>query len=79
MTQDTPLSFTVPCTVTGSTTVGSTCALNTTVDAVTPNTVKEGRRSIWQMGKVDVFDGGADGLASTNPNTLYLTQGYFVP
>jgi hypothetical protein len=78
-TQDAPLSFTVPCTATGSTTVGSTCALNTTVDAVTPNTVKEGRRSIWQMGKVDVFDGGADGLASTNPNTLYLTQGYFVP
>lgn len=77
--QDTPLSFTVPCTATGSTTVGSTCALSTTADAVTPNTVKEGRRAIWQMGKVDVFDGGADGLANTDPNTLFLTQGYFVP
>jgi hypothetical protein len=77
--QDTPLSFTVPCTATGSTSVGSTCSLSTTADAVVPDTVKEGRRAIWQMGKVDVFDGGADGVASTNPNTLFLTQGVFVP
>ncbi len=36
-------------------------------------------RTIWQIGKVNAFDGGADGVASTNPNTLFLTQGYFVP
>jgi hypothetical protein len=78
--QDTPLTYTVPCTTTpGSSTIGSTCSLNTTVDAVVPNTVKEGRRSVWQMDKINVFDGGADGQASTDPNTLYLTQGVFVP
>jgi hypothetical protein len=78
--QDTPLSYTVPCTTTpGSSTVGSTCSLNTTADSVVPNTVKEGRRSIWQMDKVNVYDGGADGQASTDPNTLFLTQGVFVP
>ena len=77
--QDTPLSFTVPCTATTSTTIGSACSLSTTADSVVPNTVKEGRRAIWQMGKVDVYDGGADGVASTDPNTLFLTQGYFVP
>jgi hypothetical protein len=78
-TQDLPLSYTLPCVGTGSTTVGSTCSIDTTADAVAAGTVKESMRSIWQMGKVDVFDGGADGLASTNPNTLFLTQGYFVP
>jgi hypothetical protein len=79
-TQDIPIEYTVPCTTTPSNTAaGSTCALSTTADAVTPNTVKEGRRTIWQMGKVNVYDGGADGVVSTNPNTLYLTQGVFVP
>jgi len=78
--QDVPLAWTVPCTTTpGSSTVGSTCSLNTTVDSVVPNTVKEGRRSIWEMAKVNVFDGGSDGQASTDPNTLFLTQGVFAP
>ena len=31
--------------------------------------VKEGRRSIWQLGQVRVNDGGADGVASTTPNS----------
>jgi hypothetical protein len=77
--QDLPLSYTLPCVTTTSTTIGSTCSINTTADAVAAGTVKESMRAIWQLGKVNVFDGGADGLASTNPNTLFLTQGYFVP
>jgi hypothetical protein len=79
VTVDIPLSYTVPCTATGSTTIGSTCSLDTTADAITPNTVKETKRTVWQMGETDVFDGGSDGVASTNPNTLFLRQGYFVP
>jgi hypothetical protein len=77
--QEAPLSYTLPCVATSSTSIGSTCSMNTTADALAAGTVKESMRTIWQMGKVDVFDGGADGLASTNPNTLFLTQGYFVP
>jgi hypothetical protein len=76
---DTAYSFTIPCVATGVTTIGSTCSLDTTADALVPNTIKEGARSIWQLGQIDVLDGGSDGLASTNPNTRYLTQGYFVP
>jgi hypothetical protein len=42
--------------------------------------VVEGSRAIWQLGAVDVFDGGADGQASsTGDNTLFLRQGVFVP
>jgi hypothetical protein len=41
--------------------------------------VTEGKRSVWQLGKVQVFDGGVDGDAQTGPNTLFATQGVFVP
>jgi hypothetical protein len=77
--QDTTFGVTVPCTSSASTSIGSTCSITTTADAVTPGTVKEIRRSNWQLGKVDVFDGGADGVVSTTPNTLFATQGVFVP
>ena len=77
--QDTTFAWTVPCTATPDTTVGSTCAVTTSADAVTPGVVKEGLRSLWQLGQVQVFDGGSDGVASTTPNTLFAVQGLFVP
>jgi hypothetical protein len=70
---------TVPCVATGSTTVGSTCSVSTTFNAVVPGAIVESQRAIWQLGETKVFDGGADGLASTTPNTLYADQGIFVP
>jgi hypothetical protein len=69
----------VPCAVTASTTVGSTCSVTTTFDAVTPGSVPEGRRSIWELDRIRVNDGGADGVVATTPNTLFATQGVFVP
>jgi hypothetical protein len=78
--QDRPFNVTVPCATTGGTTnVGSTCTVDTTADALLAGSVKETRRSIWQLGQVQVFDGGADGVVSTNPNTLFAVQGIFVP
>ena len=62
-----------------ATTVGSDCSLLTTANTVVPGTVKGNKRTIWNMGKVDVFDGGSDGVANTDPNTLFLTQGVWVP
>ena len=44
-----------------------------------PDAIKEGKRSIWEMGQVSVEDGGADGDAATLPNTLFARQGVFVP
>jgi hypothetical protein len=45
-----------------------------------PGAVVEGGRSIWELGQVQVFDGGADGLASTaGDNTLFEREGIFVP
>ena len=59
--------------------MGSTCSVTTTADAVMPGAVLEGKRSVWEVGKVQVFDGGPDGVASTTPNTLFADQGVFIP
>jgi glucose/arabinose dehydrogenase len=76
---DTPIGFTAPCAATPGASVGATCAVTTTVDAVTPGAAKEGMRANWQMGQIEVFDGGSDGDADTSPNTLFAKQGVFVP
>jgi hypothetical protein len=63
----------------GDATVGSTCNLSTAADAVFPGVVVEGKRAVWELGKVEVRDGGADGDADTVPNTPFLEQGLFTP
>jgi hypothetical protein len=78
-TVDVPFSVAVPCSGDLDTTIGSTCSVSTTADAVTPGIVPEGKRSVWGLGQVQVYDGGADGVAATPDNTLYLTQGLFTP
>lgn len=79
--QDTPLSFVVPCSQTaGVNTIGSSCSLSTTADAVLPGVVPEQQRMIWEMQQVQVRDGGADGNAGTpGDNQAFLKQGVFVP
>ena len=42
--------------------------------------VPEDERAIWQIGDLEVYDGGSDGLAATTlDNTLFAVQGLFVP
>jgi hypothetical protein len=78
--QDAPLRTTVACTATAETTIGSACNLTTTVNAVYPGALTAGQRSIWQLGQVHAYDGGADGDAETTAdNTLFMDQGLFVP
>jgi hypothetical protein len=76
------LSFpvTVPCTATGGTAdIGATCAVTTSLDAVMPGAIPEGKRAVWGMQQVKVFDGGPDNDVDTAPNTLFAVQGLFVP
>jgi Tol biopolymer transport system component len=79
---DLPLEFNVPCTTTGSTTVGSTCAVNTSINAVLGATaIVAGQRAIWQFaGILNLYDGGSDGVATTTANnTLFEVGGLFIP
>jgi predicted acyl esterase len=76
---DTPLAFNFACSATG-TSVGGTCNVATTADAVTADVVREGKRAVWGLGQVQVYDGGADGDAdTTGDNTLFEVQGLFAP
>jgi hypothetical protein len=78
--QDFVYEFTVPCQATTSTSVGATCAVTTSADALQPGTVREGARTIWQLGDVALLDGGPDGIAATAAgNTEFEQQGVFVP
>jgi hypothetical protein len=77
--QDLPYTVTVPCTPTADAAIGSSCNIDTTFDALAFNTIRESQRSIWQLGQVELFDGGADGLAATADNTLFAVQGLFTP
>ncbi len=78
-----PISFefNVPCATTPSdATIGSTCAVSTTANTLVPGQVLERQRAIWQLGTVEVDDGGTDGNPSTTgDNTLFATQGVFIP
>ena len=78
-TQDTAFPMTVACAATPSTTVGGTCSLTSSFNAIAPGAVVEGKRANWQFGTIDVFDGGSDDVASTGPNTLFERQGIFAP
>jgi plastocyanin len=78
-TGDSTFSFAIPCATTAATGVGSTCSITTTADAVIPGAVVESKRAVWQVDKVQVLDGGPDGVASTADNTLFASQALFVP
>ncbi len=76
---DIPLPVAAQCSGTADPTIGSTCAIVTTFDALVPAAVKEGKRAIWEFGQVFVSDGGADGAVATHPNAVFARQGIFVP
>jgi hypothetical protein len=66
---DLPLDIPVQCAAT-PTESGATCTSSTTVDALIPGAVPEGRRSIWALGQVEVYD---------PDDHTFLRQGIFVP
>jgi hypothetical protein len=41
--------------------------------------VQAGKRAIWQLDRLQLFDGGPDGVVSTANNSLFEEQGVFVP
>ena len=68
------------CVQTGSTSTGSTCSSNTSLNAVIPGSVKDAKRAIWELDAARIFDGGADGDGDTTAdNTVFLRPGIFIP
>ena len=71
--------ITVPCTATSGPD-GSVCNLTTSANTLVPGAVTESKRAVWELKRVAVYDGGQDSDADTvEDNTLFATQGIFVP
>jgi hypothetical protein len=78
--QDTDFPIAVPCTATADPTVGSTCSVSTSANAVMPpGVVSAGGRELWELGQVKVYDGGSAGYDGAPDATLFMEQGLFVP
>jgi hypothetical protein len=73
-------TFAWACVQSGSTSIGSTCNLSTSLNAVIPGTVKDAKRAIWELDAVRIYDGGADGDGDTaTDNTVFARPGIFIP
>jgi Tol biopolymer transport system component len=68
--QDIPYTFPVACAATEDATAGSTCAVDTTAEALLPAVAKEKRRAVWAVGQVALHDGAGN---------AFMRQGVFVP
>ena len=76
---DIPFPVNSTCANTAATTIGGSCSVSTTANAVVPGSVKDTQRAVVEIGQLQVNDGGADGLVSTADNTLFEVQGIFIP
>ena len=76
---DTEFPVPVGCNSTASAAIGATCDLATTFNALVPGAVVEGKRATWEVGQVQIYDGGSAGVAGSSGATLFETQGLFVP
>jgi hypothetical protein len=69
----------------GTTSVGSTCGINSSMNAVVPGSAPAGKRTVYQIpqrtspGGIQVYDGGPSGIAGSTNATLFLEPGVFLP
>lgn len=75
-----PWEFPIPCQPTPSTSTGGACSTSTSVNALVPGTLRDGKRAVWALGRVGVFDAGPDGTIGTaEGRDLFAVQGVMVP
>jgi Tol biopolymer transport system component len=76
---DFDLAVPFTCSATTATTVGSTCGLDTTLDAVTPGMIKENKATVVQVFRLRLMDSGANGVRGDGDDRLFATVGVFAP
>jgi hypothetical protein len=75
------LGFPIPmdCLPTTDTSRGSTCGVNTTMNALAPGVVVAGKAGVWRIGEIQVRDSGPDGTRGNSDDQVFESQGIFVP
>jgi hypothetical protein len=75
----------VNCVSTTSVSVGSTCGIVTSMNALVPGSAPGTKRTVYQIpqrtaqGGITVWDGGMNGVAGSSDATLYAEPGVFLP
>jgi hypothetical protein len=82
---DLPFPLKYFCANTADTTIGGFCHISdTSVEAMIPDVVKEGRKMVVEITQLHIDDGGSDGDVETagppaRPNSLFAVQGIYAP
>jgi len=69
----------VDCLGTASATVGSTCGVNTTSNALVPGSVIAGKQSVIEVGEIVAIDSGPNGARGDSDDQVLATQGIYLP
>jgi hypothetical protein len=77
---DIPFPVNTTCQNTSSTAVGGLCSVSTSFNTILPGVIKDDQRQNWEIGQVQIQDGGNDGATQTSgDNNLFAVEGTFVP
>jgi hypothetical protein len=78
--QDIPFPVNAPCTSTSDTSIGSTCSVTACATCMGPprNDIG-GQATVVGITQFQVSDGGPDGIVATSDNTLFMSEGVFIP
>jgi hypothetical protein len=73
--------FAVPvdCVPTPDPAVGSTCATDTTANALNPGAVREGKAASYQVFRVRLNDSGSNGVRGDGDDRIVEQQGIYIP
>jgi hypothetical protein len=78
--QDFTTEFSVQCAQSAATSTGSTCNASTSLNAVVPGALKDGKRASHELLAVRIYDGGPNGDGDTiADNTVFARPGVFIP
>jgi hypothetical protein len=77
--RDIPFPLRGTCVNTADTSTGGVCNITTSSCPLPEGCSTAGRRTVIELAQIEVIDGGADGNVFTDPNTVFLRQGLFVP
>jgi hypothetical protein len=78
-TVDIPFPVTAFCAPTSDASTGGVCMFTTGSCQFPQGCSTAGRRAVIEFGQIYVNDGGPDGYASTQDNTVFMRQGIFIP
>jgi hypothetical protein len=75
------IGFPIPidCLSTPDPSLGSSCGVNTSANALTPGAVRDGDSAVWELGEIELADSGADGVRGNADDQVLATQGIYLP